>query len=180
MAQNCIGGVLNPSKTLKPKCIPINHPNPSSLSSSSLRKFILTKSKKCLPPSICISASMSSSQQHQPPLSLEALKTSERRNEVLNAIQSSLSNCLSETHLDLTVPGLKSKTRGKVIVSKILSLLDFLFRVILWFFFFNCTFFVFLCLDGLCILYEAYNHISYFLSLLLCLVQLFDECWKRE
>lgn len=62
---------------------------------------------------------MSSSQQqqqhqHQPPLSLEALKTSERRNDVLNAIQSSLNNCLSETHLDLTVPGLKSKTRGKV------------------------------------------------------------------
>ncbi|XP_027092780.1 phosphoribosylaminoimidazole-succinocarboxamide synthase, chloroplastic-like isoform X2 [Coffea arabica] len=114
MAQNCIGGALNPPKILTPKCIPISHPNPSSLSSSSLRKFILTKSKKYLPPSICISASMSSSQQHQPPLSLEALKTSERRNEVLNAIQSSLSNCLSVTHLDLTVPGLKSKTRGKV------------------------------------------------------------------
>ncbi|XP_071923808.1 phosphoribosylaminoimidazole-succinocarboxamide synthase, chloroplastic-like isoform X4 [Coffea arabica] len=114
MAQNCIGGALSPSKTLTPKCIPINHPNPSSLSSSSLRKLILTKSKKCLPLSVCISASMSSSQQHQPPLSLEALKTSEHRNKFLNAIQSSLSNCLSETHLDLTVPGLKSKTRGKV------------------------------------------------------------------
>ncbi|CDP04705.1 unnamed protein product [Coffea canephora] len=57
---------------------------------------------------------MSSSQQHQPPPSLESLKTSERRNEVLNAIHSSLNNCLFETHLDLTVPGLKSKTRGKV------------------------------------------------------------------
>ena len=136
MAQNCIGGALSPSKTLTPKCIPINHPNPSSLSSSSLRKLILTKSKKCLPLSVCISASMSSSQQHQPPLSLEALKTSEHRNKFLNAIQSSLSNCLSETHLDLTVPGLKSKTRCKVTVSKILSLLGFLFRVILWFLFF--------------------------------------------
>ncbi|KAJ4761057.1 Phosphoribosylaminoimidazole-succinocarboxamide synthase [Rhynchospora pubera] len=37
-----------------------------------------------------------------------------RRDEVLSASLASVSNCLSETHLDQTVPGLRSKTRGKV------------------------------------------------------------------
>ncbi|KAF3339298.1 phosphoribosylaminoimidazole-succinocarboxamide synthase [Carex littledalei] len=37
-----------------------------------------------------------------------------RRDEVLSAALDSLSNCLSETYLDETVPGLKSKARGKV------------------------------------------------------------------
>ena len=36
------------------------------------------------------------------------------RDEVLRAARSSLGNCLSETHLELTVPGLTSKARGKV------------------------------------------------------------------
>ncbi|KAL3504835.1 hypothetical protein ACH5RR_034676 [Cinchona calisaya] len=114
MAQYCMRGAINPHKTLTPKCLSINHSNPLPLSSS-LCKMFPPKSKN-FPPSISVSASIMSSNQHrhQPPLSLEALKTSERRDEVMNAIQSSLNNCLSETHLDLTVPGLKSKTRGKV------------------------------------------------------------------
>ncbi|KAJ3704942.1 hypothetical protein LUZ61_008647 [Rhynchospora tenuis] len=37
-----------------------------------------------------------------------------RRDEVLSAALNSVSNCLSETHLDETVPGLSSKARGKV------------------------------------------------------------------
>ncbi|KAL6561972.1 Phosphoribosylaminoimidazole-succinocarboxamide synthase (SAICAR synthetase) [Orobanche gracilis] len=48
------------------------------------------------------------------PCSVEVLPNSERKNELMSSIQVSLSNCLSETHLDSTVPGLQSKTRGKV------------------------------------------------------------------
>ncbi|XP_068660120.1 phosphoribosylaminoimidazole-succinocarboxamide synthase, chloroplastic [Aristolochia californica] len=46
--------------------------------------------------------------------SLNILADNSNREHVLSAVQKSLSNCLSETHLDQTVPGLKSKTRGKV------------------------------------------------------------------
>lgn len=46
--------------------------------------------------------------------SIESLTSGNRREDVLRDVRSSLSNCLSETHLDSTVPGLKSKTRGKV------------------------------------------------------------------
>lgn len=56
-----------------------------------------------------------SSQQHQSQ-SLDALISSNRKEEVLGAVRHSLSNCLSETNLHLTVPALKSKTRGKVLV----------------------------------------------------------------
>ncbi|XP_034677302.1 phosphoribosylaminoimidazole-succinocarboxamide synthase, chloroplastic [Vitis riparia] len=56
-----------------------------------------------------------SSQQHQSQqLSLDALISSNRKEEVIGAVRHSLSNCLSETNLHLTVPALKSKTRGKV------------------------------------------------------------------
>ncbi|XP_024962639.1 phosphoribosylaminoimidazole-succinocarboxamide synthase, chloroplastic isoform X2 [Cynara cardunculus var. scolymus] len=47
-------------------------------------------------------------------LSLNALTSSDRRDEVMVAVKSSLSNCLSETNLHLAIPDLKSKTRGKV------------------------------------------------------------------
>lgn len=58
-----------------------------------------------------------SSQQHQSQqLSLDALISSNRKEEVIGAVRHSLSNCLSETNLHLTVPALKSKTRGKVLV----------------------------------------------------------------
>ncbi|KAJ0981435.1 hypothetical protein J5N97_009690 [Dioscorea zingiberensis] len=36
------------------------------------------------------------------------------REKVLHAVRGSLRNCLSETHLERTVPGLRSKARGKV------------------------------------------------------------------
>ncbi|EEF48582.1 purine biosynthesis protein 7, pur7, putative [Ricinus communis] len=52
--------------------------------------------------------------QNQQKLSLDSLINSSRKDEVFGAIKGSLSNCLSETNLHLTVPGLKSKTRGKV------------------------------------------------------------------
>ncbi|XP_075497856.1 phosphoribosylaminoimidazole-succinocarboxamide synthase, chloroplastic-like [Primulina tabacum] len=50
----------------------------------------------------------------QPPHSIEALTSIDRKNKLMNAIKASLSSCLSETHLHLTVPVLQSKTRGKV------------------------------------------------------------------
>ncbi|KAL3514239.1 hypothetical protein ACH5RR_026956 [Cinchona calisaya] len=107
-----LGGALNPPKTLFPKSLSIHHPNPPSSSPSSRRIIIPTKSTTKFPsPPTMMS---STHRHHQPPLSLEALKTSERRNEVMNAVQNSFDNCLSETHLDLTVPALKSKTTGKV------------------------------------------------------------------
>uniref|UniRef100_A0A2P2L5Z3 phosphoribosylaminoimidazolesuccinocarboxamide synthase n=1 Tax=Rhizophora mucronata TaxID=61149 RepID=A0A2P2L5Z3_RHIMU len=51
----------------------------------------------------------------QQKLNLDPLiNSSSRKEEVLVATKGSLSNCLSETNLHLTVSGLKSKTRGKV------------------------------------------------------------------
>ncbi|KAL8225487.1 hypothetical protein R6Q57_018044 [Mikania cordata] len=47
-------------------------------------------------------------------LSLNALTSNDRRDEIMIAAKRSLSNCLSETNLHLTIPALKSKTRGKV------------------------------------------------------------------
>lgn len=52
---------------------------------------------------------------HQQHLSLDALISSNRKAELLGDIEGMLLNRLSETNLHLTVPGLKSKTRGKVL-----------------------------------------------------------------
>ncbi|KAK4487984.1 hypothetical protein RD792_003723 [Penstemon davidsonii] len=90
---------------------PSFHPNYSQSIYPQPFRPIITKSftlKKY--PSAVISAS-SSTMPGQPP---KVLTNSERKNELMNAINDSLSNCLSETHLDLTVPTLQSKTRGKV------------------------------------------------------------------
>ncbi|XP_028071992.1 phosphoribosylaminoimidazole-succinocarboxamide synthase, chloroplastic-like [Camellia sinensis] len=101
---------LNLTKTLNYEVSPIKQSFPSiSFSSLSLSCKSMSKSKKY--PSI--SASVMSSHDHQNP-SLDAFTCSDRRDEVLGAIRSFLSNCLSETNLHLTVPGLKSKIRGKV------------------------------------------------------------------
>ncbi|CAL5384019.1 unnamed protein product [Camellia sinensis] len=101
---------LNLTKTLNYEVSPIKQSFPLiSFSSLSLSCKSVSKSKKY--PSI--SASVMSSHDHQNP-SLDAFTCSDRRDKVLGAIRSSLSNCLSETNLHLTVPGLKSKIRGKV------------------------------------------------------------------
>lgn len=62
-----------------------------------------------------VKASLTHRQDSPHNLSLDALIKGDRREEVVGAINRSLSNCLSETNLHLTVPGIKSKTRGKVI-----------------------------------------------------------------
>ncbi|KAH7519013.1 hypothetical protein ACOSP7_010235 [Xanthoceras sorbifolium] len=65
-------------------------------------------------PKISLSVMSSHNQNQQQPLSLDDLINSKRKEEIFGDIKSSLLNCLSETNLHLTVPSLKSKTRGKV------------------------------------------------------------------
>ncbi|GAA0143087.1 ligase [Lithospermum erythrorhizon] len=97
---------LNPPKTL-PK---LNHFKLPKLPSSPFFKPI-SKPTKHFP--VFASSSISTTQ-NPVPLSLQASMNSDYKDEVMKAIKSSLSNCLSETNLHLTVPGLKSKIRGKV------------------------------------------------------------------
>ncbi|RZS22277.1 hypothetical protein BHM03_00055023 [Ensete ventricosum] len=62
------------------------------------------------PPPISALASSPSTAAAASPLSADA----GHRDDVLRAARDALSNCLSETYLDRTVPGLSSKARGKV------------------------------------------------------------------
>ncbi|KAK4372277.1 hypothetical protein RND71_007661 [Anisodus tanguticus] len=98
---------LNPPKTLKRNLQSFNQPIFSfpQISSSKITKF-----KKY--PSI--TSSTMSSQQQNPLPHVALTNNNDHKEEVMNTIKSSISNCLSETHLDLTVPTLKSKIRGKV------------------------------------------------------------------
>ncbi|KAK2420732.1 phosphoribosylaminoimidazole-succinocarboxamide synthase, chloroplastic [Trifolium repens] len=57
---------------------------------------------------------LSPSTKRQQPSFGDTLVNSTRKHQVLDVVTTSLSNCLSETNLHLTVPALKSKTRGKV------------------------------------------------------------------
>lgn len=98
---------LNPPKTLINPKIPRKDP--------SFPSIFTFKTRPRFQKLTTISASVTSSQnQDHPPLSLDSLISSSRKDELFGSIKSSLSNCLSETNLHLTVPGLKSKTRGKV------------------------------------------------------------------
>ncbi|CAN1169070.1 Phosphoribosylaminoimidazole-succinocarboxamide synthase, chloroplastic (Fragment) [Linum perenne] len=63
---------------------------------------------------ISASAMLPKSEHKLEKLSMDALLDGSRKEEVIGAIKSGLFNCLSETNLHLTVPGLKSKVRGKV------------------------------------------------------------------
>lgn len=104
MAECMLG--LNPTKTLTLK---LSSSINQSSSNSTTPQFTTLQSKSMKKNFTSIYASKS--------LSLHALTSSERRDQVMIAVKDSFSNCLSETNLHLTVPGLKSKTRGKVIVS---------------------------------------------------------------
>ncbi|WMV11001.1 hypothetical protein MTR67_004386 [Solanum verrucosum] len=95
---------LNPPKTLNKKLQSLNSPFFSFSKTASSPK--ITKFKKY--PLITMSS------QQQNPLPQVALTNNDHKEELMSAIKSSISNCLSETHLDLTVPQLKSKIRGKV------------------------------------------------------------------
>ncbi|KAK7321245.1 hypothetical protein VNO77_31699 [Canavalia gladiata] len=101
---------LNPPRTLRTEILP---PNRTSPAASRCRSTITFKPHKF--PSLAIRASVMPREGQQQPALGDALLNSPRKTEVLDAVRSgSLSNCLSETNLHLTVPGLKSKTRGKV------------------------------------------------------------------
>ncbi|XP_050377287.1 phosphoribosylaminoimidazole-succinocarboxamide synthase, chloroplastic [Argentina anserina] len=104
MALHQYSQTLNPPKTLfNPK-----FPNPNN----PLFSFSFIKTQKSISksfPKLSVSAMTA-----QPPPPLDALLNCPRKQEVLDAIGTSLSTCLSETNLHLTVPGLNSKTRGKV------------------------------------------------------------------
>lgn len=98
---------LNPPKTFSCRNPQIS---PSFFSIDQCR----TKLKPDKYPIISLSiVAIQNQQQHRQPLK-DVMSSSDRKEEVFTAIRSSLSNCLSETNLHLTVPGLKSKTRGKV------------------------------------------------------------------
>ncbi|KAG8632859.1 hypothetical protein MANES_18G062300v8 [Manihot esculenta] len=96
---------LNPPKPL------LNNTN-LSMPNSTLPSFSSFEPKLKRYPRISGLSAQNQTQKQK--LSLDALINSSRKEELLGAIKGSLSNCLSETNLHLTVPGLKSKTRGKV------------------------------------------------------------------
>ncbi|KAF9597213.1 hypothetical protein IFM89_016354 [Coptis chinensis] len=89
---------LNPPKTL----------NKTSLFPS----FTLSKSIK-LPKTKTFSLPLTISSLEKQP-SLNSLTNTDYRDHIIHSAQISLTNCLSETNLHLTVPSLKSKIRGKV------------------------------------------------------------------
>ncbi|XP_057442490.1 phosphoribosylaminoimidazole-succinocarboxamide synthase, chloroplastic-like [Lotus japonicus] len=101
---------LNPTKTLHSRISNSNRISPPP----AFPTRIAFNPNKFRRPAIRASVMRREDQQQQPSLA-EALLSGTRKQEVLDAIRAtSGSNCLSETNLHLTVPGLKSKTRGKV------------------------------------------------------------------
>lgn len=91
--------------------LPISKSSSNSFSFSLPAKF---KHKKFSSISMSVMADRNEHREDQQPLSLEALVNSAHKQELFGAIKNQLPICLSETNLHLTVPGLKSKTRGKV------------------------------------------------------------------
>ncbi|KAK7301142.1 hypothetical protein RJT34_12003 [Clitoria ternatea] len=107
MAESMVA--LNHSKTFRSQILTFNR------SSSTPWASITFKARTFPLPSIRASVMLPREGQQPPPSLADALRYSPRKNEILDAISTnSLCNCLSETNLHLTVPALKSKTRGKV------------------------------------------------------------------
>ncbi|CAK8537565.1 unnamed protein product [Lathyrus sativus] len=99
---------LNPPKTLHR----VQLSNPISQSTSISRTRITFKPNQFrIPP---IRATMARKEGEQKPSFGDTFLNNTRKNEIFDSITASLSNCLSETNLHLTVPALKSKIRGKV------------------------------------------------------------------
>ncbi|KAK9110771.1 hypothetical protein Sjap_018831 [Stephania japonica] len=90
--------LLNPPKTLAKTSL-----NSSFLAPNS--RFGARMNAKSIPRTVSVSC------EHRP---IDLLTSSDRREEVIESVRTSLTHCLSETNLHLTVPGLKSKIRGKV------------------------------------------------------------------
>lgn len=111
MAQ-CVRSTLTPSRT--PQSLftrTVSAKNQAFASVSFLRTL---PEFKRYPKQCSVVMSCQGNAQRQQQLSLDDLVTSNRKGEVLGTIQDSLSNCLSDTNLLETVPGLKSRIKGKV------------------------------------------------------------------
>lgn len=107
----CVRTTLNPSHFLLHSTkTPTQNPFFSSHSSFEAK----SNARKYPKISLSVMSSQNQSQGQTQVPSLDALLNSGRKEEVFASIKASLYNCLSETNLQLTVPGLKSKTRGKV------------------------------------------------------------------
>ncbi|KAA3454225.1 phosphoribosylaminoimidazole-succinocarboxamide synthase, chloroplastic-like [Gossypium australe] len=111
----CVRTTLNPSHFLLHSTkTPTQNPFFSSISSFEAKPNARKYPKISLSVMFSQNQSQSQSQGQTQVPSLDALLNSGRKEEVFASIKASLHNCLSETNLQLTVPGLKSKTRGKV------------------------------------------------------------------
>ncbi|EOA12136.1 hypothetical protein CARUB_v100039350mg, partial [Capsella rubella] len=112
MAQ-CVRSTLNPLRTPQSVTRTVSVKTPAFASVSFLRT--LPEFKKYPKPCSLVMACEGNAQNQQegrPQLSLDDLVMSNRKGEVLGTIKDSLSNCLSETNLIETVPGLKSRIKG--------------------------------------------------------------------
>ncbi|CAH2053160.1 unnamed protein product [Thlaspi arvense] len=110
MAQS-VRSTLIPSRTPQSVTRTVSAKTPAFASVSFLRT--LPEFKK-YPKPCSLVMSCQGKAQNQQQLSLDDLVTSNRKGEVLGTIKESLSNCLSDTNLLETVPGLKSRIKGKV------------------------------------------------------------------
>lgn len=115
MAQ-CVRSTLNPSRTPQSVRRTVSAKNQAFASVSFLRTLPEFKKypKPCSLVMSCQDKAHSQQEQRPQQLSLDDLVTSNRKGEVLGTIKESLSNCLSDTNLLETVPGLKSRIKGKV------------------------------------------------------------------
>ncbi|KAG2317488.1 hypothetical protein Bca52824_020610 [Brassica carinata] len=110
MAQ-CVRSTLTPSRTPQSFTRTVSTKTQAFASVSFLRTL---PEFKRYPKQCSVVMSCQGKTQSQQQLSLDDLVTSNRKGEVLGTIKDSLSNCLSDTNLLETVPGLKSRIKGKV------------------------------------------------------------------
>ncbi|XP_045820856.1 phosphoribosylaminoimidazole-succinocarboxamide synthase, chloroplastic-like [Trifolium pratense] len=100
---------LNPPNNLHTKVPLKNFQSPAAFTSTTKITFRPHKFR-----SATIRATTMQNENEQQPSFGDTLLNNTRKRQVIDAATTSLSNCLSETNLHLTVPALKSKSRGKV------------------------------------------------------------------
>ncbi|CAN8270338.1 unnamed protein product [Cochlearia groenlandica] len=108
----CLKTTLSPLRTPQSVTRTLSSVKNTSFASVSFLRTTQELKKHMKPCSLVMSCQGKSQNKQQ--LSLEDLVTSNRKGEVLDTIKDSLSNCLSDTNLLDTVPGLKSRIKGKV------------------------------------------------------------------
>ncbi|KAF3599721.1 hypothetical protein F2Q69_00037654 [Brassica cretica] len=111
MAQ-CVRSTLTPSRT--PQSVFTRTVSAKTQAFASVSFLRTLPEFKGYPKQCSVVMSCQGKDQSQQQLSLDDLVTSNRKGEVLGTIKDSLSNCLSDTNLLETVPGLKSRIKGKV------------------------------------------------------------------